>query len=193
MNAIKMIYRARIFLTTVFMLTISSTSWGSLGGVSGGGGNLISPKAPLYPINPELTEKLIHKAHKELQSYLSYKKNQYINKQMPAPQRQAFEPLFTAPEDAEMTLTHSHIDIQDDSSCFDPQMRAVDGSFKIQNSQKSICISAWTISQKSEASDIKPQSQALILHEVGETLGLTETQANQLQQESLIELRTLQY
>jgi len=102
----------------------------------------------------------------------------------------AFAPVFNSEKNIESVMTEVRMYVKDHSTCRDADQKPVDGSI-VNPVPDSICISAFNIANKTDAADIPPQSTALILHEYGELIGLTEAQAVMLQTLVLEELRGL--
>jgi hypothetical protein len=160
------------------------------GGVSGGGGNIIAPKAPQYPVDPETAEHMVYHSHDLLKNYVAHKKSAFKNNQLSVQQRQVFAPIFNSPQSIESVIKNVRLDVEDDEACWDTQHQAVDGS-TITRDHNSICISAYNLANKTEESDIPPQAAALMLHEYSELIGLSEDQAVRVQTIVLSELREL--
>ncbi|MGZ3772065.1 MAG: hypothetical protein ACXVCY_08185 [Pseudobdellovibrionaceae bacterium] len=160
------------------------------GGVSGGGGNLISPKAPSSLVSPDTVEQMIHHSRWTLFNYISLKRTAFKNNQLPEQQVRIFAPIFQSNINIEEIMNNVQVHVEERKSCHDYAHRSVDGS-TLSEHPNSICISAYNIAAKADSSDIPPQSAALILHEYSELVGLSEEQAIRAQQVVLDELRQL--
>ncbi|MBS1971082.1 MAG: hypothetical protein JSU04_12280 [Bdellovibrionales bacterium] len=176
------------YLMSLLLLITVNSAWSFEGGVSGGGGNTLSPRAPSYPVDPETAEHMIYNARGVLKNYLTLKKQAYLVGALPIEQMAAFAPVFSAKARVEDTIEKAHLHVSDRHACKDENNNPVDGS-TITPTPNSICISAYNISRKVDVSDITPQSAALMLHEYGELVGLSEDQAVKVQSAALSELR----
>lgn len=175
-------------LMSLFILLAVIPAWSFEGGVSGGGGNMIAPKAPCSPVDTETAEHMIYRARGVLKDYLLRKKQAFETQSLPAEQMQAFAPVFNANRDVETTIDSTDIRVAHRHSCWNADHQPVDGS-TITEDPNSICISAFAIAQKADVSDITPQSAALMLHEFSELVGLSESQAVRAQSAALSDLR----
>lgn len=183
------------FLSGFFIFSQMSSAAplrGFEGGVSGGGGNLLEARTPLKPIHPEVAEKIVHDSYAVFLTYIGQKRKDYFSKKLSPEQQVAFAPIFEAAQEIEAMARNRRMQVDDHSPCWDSNHRPVDGS-TLSRLPNSICISAFTIAQKSEVNDIAPQSAALMLHEYGELVGLTETEAVGAQIEALKDLREIAY
>lgn len=176
------------YLMSLLILITVIPAWSFEGGVSGGGGNTISPRAPSYPVDPETAEHMIYQARGVLRNYLMTKKQAYLVGALPIEQMAAFAPVFSAKQKVEDTIENAQLHVSDRHACKDKNDKPVDGS-TITPTPNSICISAYNIAHKVDISDITPQSAALMLHEYGELVGLSEDQAVKIQSAALSELR----
>ena len=171
---------------------ICSTSSAILfeGGVSGGGGNMISPKPPLSANNPEIVEEIVGRSQNTVLNYLWQKRTDFEANRLSASHREAFAPVFENPLRIEDAVRGTRLHIAEERSCWDSQHKPVDGS-TFSKEANSICISAYNIAKKADLSDIHPQSVALMIHEYSELIGLSEEQAVKAQAKALEELRAL--
>lgn len=176
------------YMISLLILMTTFTAWPREGGVSGGGGNLLSPKAPSRPVNSETAEHMILQARNVLKKYIHEKKYAFQSGALSPADMNAFEPVFNADLNVEDTIRSARLHINEKHSCWDENHQAVDGS-TITPTPYSICISAHNIANKADISDITPQSAALMLHEYSELVGLSEDQAVKLQTAALVELR----
>ncbi len=185
------IRRLTVLASFVFTSAICSASAAIIfnGGVSGGGGNMISPKPPVSENDPEIVEEIVGKAQTTVLEYIWQKRNEYENNRLPESHRAAFVPLFEADNKIENAVRSTRLHIADEHACWDSQHRPVDGSTVTKDSN-SICISAYNIAKKADLSDIHPQSAALMIHEYSELVGLSEEQAIKVQARALEDLRS---
>ncbi|MGZ3815135.1 MAG: hypothetical protein ACXWRZ_00595 [Bdellovibrio sp.] len=161
------------------------------GGVSGGGGNIISPKPPISLATPDAVEQMIHRSRLTLFNYISFKRSAFQKSQLSKQQMSVFAPIFESTLSIEDAIKKIRVHVEKQKSCFDYYNRSVDGS-TLSDLPNSICISAYNISAKADSSDIPPQSLALMLHEYSELIGLNEEQAVRAQKVVLKELRQLE-
>ncbi|MFZ3231501.1 MAG: hypothetical protein WA160_14940 [Pseudobdellovibrio sp.] len=175
-----------ILSTLILISTLPTLAF--QGGVSGGGGNIISPVFPNSPVSAETAEHIVYGSHTILKKYINRKLLAYKNKQLSEKQYQIFLPIFNSSKNIETIINTVRVLVPDEHSCWDAQKNPVDGS-TITNDPNSICISAYNIATKVDVSDIPAQASALMLHEYGELAGLNEVQAVQAQTEVLNELR----
>lgn len=178
------------WLTTLLLL-ISFTAERSnalMGGISGGGGNVLFPTPPSDPMDPESTQHLIRGLKTDVVNYVATKENSFREGSLSAVERPAFAALFELQPGVAQRVSVLGMKVEDDDPCFDFSHQEVDGS-TIRPGSDRICISALRIAKKVDKSEIKAQSMALMIHEYGEILGLTEEQATHLQQTVLKELR----
>jgi hypothetical protein len=177
----------RFLLSLIFLFSGVSAS-ASRGGVSGGGGNMISPRAPSKPVSLHTAERLVYHAREALLSYVNKKRIAFEKGQLGPEQALAFAPIFNAGQKIETVISEAQLHVAERHSCWDENHQPVDGS-TITPVPDAICISAFNISRKADVSDIPPQSAALMLHEYSELIGLDEEQAVQAQTKALEELR----
>lgn len=182
----------RFFLTLALYLVSIPTAWAlpglTQGGVSGGGGNILAPKTPLAPVDPEVAEHLVYRSYGLFRIYIQEKQAAFNEGRLPTQEQALFAPIFTSPERVIEVLRNVRVHVADHRPCRDAQSQPVDGS-TLSQEPNSICISAFNIARKTELDDIPPQSAALMVHEYGELLGLSEDQAVQVQGAALQELR----
>jgi len=175
-------------LVVAILLAFSGSVSAFAGGVSGGGGFVINPLAPQYPQNLEYTKRLIHKSTHDLEDFVLWKKNKWKQEGVPAEMKSIYTKLF---ENSKRDLLHvaDHIDIhiEDAGPCLTFEGLPVDGS--INSKPGTVCVSAKTFSEKVSYEDTSRQAIALSLHELSEIVGLTETEAVQLQVEVLKDLQ----
>ncbi|AZZ36384.1 hypothetical protein CIK05_06120 [Bdellovibrio sp. qaytius] len=178
------IHSALVILISILSLSMTS------GGVSGGGGNLISPKKPKVSVKPEAVKKLVFTAHSNLTNYIAEKFIAFKNNQLSAEDQKTFAPVFTANKNIEDVIQNVQIQVLIWESCRDEKNLPVDGS-TITSAPNSICISAFNISRKVDMTEISSQATALMLHEYSELVGLSELQAVRLQTAALNDLKKL--
>lgn len=175
-------------MISLLILMTALSTWAREGGVSGGGGNMLSPKAPSRPVNAETAEHMILQARTILKNYIHEKKYAFRTGTLSSEQIDAFAPVFNSEQNVEDVIHSTRLHINEKYSCWDENRRPVDGS-TITPTPNSICISARNIANKADISDITPQSVALMLHEYSELVGLSEEQAVKAQSTALSELR----
>jgi hypothetical protein len=178
----------KTFSLFILLLSVSPAYALFQGGVSGGGGNLISPLAPNKPGAPSVAANIIYSSKAKLENYVQQKRRQFELNQLSDSQRQAFAPIFNSKQSIEKLMKNVQVRIADQHSCWDPDRGDVDGS-TVSSTANTICISAYRFAKEDAVADMAPQSVALMLHEYGELVGLNEDQAIQAQAAALQELR----
>jgi hypothetical protein len=159
------------------------------GGVSGGGGNLINPTAPMQIQSPQEIKKVILSSKKLLKHFINTKFTQYKIGQMDQDSLRLYSVLFADNENnLHEVMEDISLDIQLNSPCYDSHGTAFDGSTYNQKLH-SICISSYTIASKCTRSEIPAQATALILHEFSEVVGLSDEDAISLQASVLAEIK----
>ena len=154
------------------------------GGVSGGGGNLISPISPTQNQDPLEIKNIIIKSTYTLESFLERQYLMYSNEGMNPENRCLYGYLFTNKESSIHELIQTvTINVPLDKPCYDDLGNAFDGSFNPNNN--SICISAYSMAKKSTKTDALSQAPALIFHELSELSGLSDESAIALQKQAL--------
>lgn len=176
------------YMLSLLVLMTTLSAGAREGGVSGGGGNMLSPKPPSHQVDAETAEHMILQAREILKKYVFEKKYAFHNGTLSAEQMDAFEPIFNSQKNVEDTMRTARLHIKERHACWDENSQPVDGS-TIAPTPNSICISARNIATKADISDITPQSAALMLHEFSELVGLSEDQAVKAQAAALAELR----
>jgi len=154
------------------------------GGVSGGGGNLISPIKPTqYQYPAEIKNIIINSTH-TLELFLEEQYLIYSTVGMNPKYQYLYGHLFTNKESSIHELIQSvTINVPLDKPCYDNLGNVFDGSFNPKNN--SICISAYSIAIKSTKTDALTQAPALIFHELSELSGLSDENAVVLQMQAL--------
>jgi hypothetical protein len=159
------------------------------GGVSGGGGNLISPTAPLQMQDPRDIKDIILSSKNLLKKYIDVKHSQYTAGTMDNESLKKYSVLFANNENnLHEVMEEIALDVQLEQPCFDINGNVFDGSTF--NQQKhSICISAATIAQKCNRPEVPLQATALVIHEYSEVVGLSDDDAISLQKQVIAELK----
>ncbi|MCB9073253.1 MAG: hypothetical protein H6623_06495 [Bdellovibrionaceae bacterium] len=174
------------FLGIVLFSLSAQAKLGSLfpaidGGISGGGGFFISPKAPNGQNSSGLTgQQVVKKAYKYI-----YNLSEAHERSQPI----MIEVTPTLNKFLESPNLHSALEkikplAYEKGSCLNQNYEAVDGStysFK----PGTVCISAFNLQYNVAASERLPQAVALLVHEYAEVIGLTEDEAVHLQEHML--------
>jgi signal-transduction protein with cAMP-binding, CBS, and nucleotidyltransferase domain len=158
------------------------------GGISGGGGNMIEPKAISIKMDVDLAKVMVHQSHEDLDQYISLKKSDFKQGKLSRDQMRAFAPVFNSQHKIEEVMDVVNLHVETNSPCFDAQLKPVDGSIYT-NKLNSVCVSAFNITNKADATDVLPQANALVLHEYCEVMQLTEDEAVRVQTEALKDFR----
>ena len=183
--------RRQVFMKFLSILVVLfSMQTHAAGGVSGGGGNLISPVAPTEKQDPKEIKNIINGSDCLLKRFLKAQHSLYTNGKLDVESQRLYTGLFSDKENNIDELLESiSLDIPIDKPCFDNVGNAFDGStFSPKN--HSICISAYSIAIKSGKNDVLHQAPALILHELSELTGLSDDDAILLQKQALDEMKT---
>ncbi|MBC7538663.1 MAG: hypothetical protein H7281_07570 [Bacteriovorax sp.] len=168
---------------------ILSLSAHAAGGVSGGGGNLISPIVPLEKQDPREIRHIIRGSKDLLKNFVDAKYALYLSGSMDFQSLRLYSALFAdSKHNLHEVMEKITIDIPLDKPCYDNQGQSFDGSTVDQTSY-SICISAFNIAQKCDENQVPLQATALIFHEFSEVAGLSDEDAITLQTEVLNELK----
>lgn len=176
-----------LILLIILCSLISSPS--NAGGVSGGGGNLISPTAPSERQDPRDIKNIILDSHHLLHNFIDSKYSQYTKGSMDDDSHRLYSFLFADQEDnLNDALEEIRVDIKLDKPCFDKNGKVFDGSI-FNDTKHSICISAFTIAQKCHKNEVPKQATALVFHEYTEAMGLSDEDAITLQKQFLDELK----
>lgn len=171
------------------MCSLMSASAYAAGGVSGGGGNLISPTAPTEKQNPREIRKVIKRSRKLLKKFINAKYELYMSGNMDDESLRLYSVLFADNENnLHEAMEEISLDIQLKKPCYDSFGTAFDGSTYHQKG-RSICISAFTIAEKCDKSEVPTQATALVLHEFSEVVGLSDEDAIILQNQVISDLQ----
>lgn len=178
-------------LFTLILVSITSlvvqARFGLDGGMSGGGGNVMTPQAPDQYTSPEYVDQFIKRGGiQTLKTYLSDKKERLAQGALPGSEIGTFEKLFQ--KDIFGSMQEARLMVEEKSTCYDSNGQPVDGNFYLQK-RYAICISALNIVRKVHRSEIKPQTLALLMHEYSESLGFTENEAQEIQKIVLDDLK----
>ena len=175
-------------ITILFLIFMTFNSY-SAGGISGGGGNLISPLMPEREQTPEEIINIIKKSNFLLKTFIAKKYELYAKNKMSKDEKRLFDNLFADKEKNIYELMEiTSLDFLLDGPCRDNKGNIFDGSTYVLNPH-SVCISAFTIAMKCDKSEVPKQGQALILHELSEVAGLSDNDAILLQKQFLNETK----
>jgi hypothetical protein len=156
------------------------------GGVSGGGGNVISPTPPDSFTHPDQVEKVVKNSHNDVQNYFFEAERDYRNglSGENTQYKNIYKALFSDGDKIHGIIKNSYPEIEDEKPCFDSDYKPVDASFSKGHDQE-ICVSAFNIARKVNRKEIKAQSIGLMVHEYVELAGLSEEDAVSLQKKAL--------
>jgi hypothetical protein len=186
------LFSASYFVPAVLMaglLTQTSPASAFVGGVSGGGGNVMVDGTPVHPTDTASVEAVVLGAKPALIKYLDTKNSVFKNGTLNAQQIAIFKPLFTSKKKISAVVRKVGVDVLTDRPCFDQMGQPFDGS-TISRDVNTVCISANSIASKVEKNDLDPQSKALLLHEYSELVGVTEEQARRIQRQAIDDFRS---
>lgn len=159
------------------------------GGVSGGGGNLISPTAPTEKQDPREIRNIILGSQHLLNKFINAKFALYSAGSMDYESLRLYSVLFADNDDnLHEVMEEITLDIKMDRPCYDRNGKVFDGS-TFNERKHSICISAFTIAQKCSKYEVPKQATALVFHEFSEVVGLSDEDAIMLQRQVLEELK----
>ena len=157
------------------------------GGVSGGGGNVISPMPPDRHLDPEHAEGIIEGTVNHVRTYLYDLELDHKNDRVTSAFKPITEKLFDGKKTILNIIDRIEPDVEDERPCYDGQRKPVDGSI-YSHKKNTICISAFNLSKKVHRSQLEDQSTALMIHEYSELVGLSEDEAVLLQKKTLEDL-----
>jgi hypothetical protein len=159
------------------------------GGISGGGGNLISATKPLEMQDPREIRNIINGSQQLLKKFINAKFVLYNANSMDYDSLRLYSVLFADNENnLHEVMEEITLDIQLNKPCYDSNGTAFDGS-TFNQKKHSICISAYTIAQKCTKNEVPTQATALILHEFSEVVGISDEDAIVLQKQVISELK----
>jgi hypothetical protein len=163
-------------------------AWASLGGISGGGGNVIISQMPTQSLDPEYVKHTVRNLKSSVVLFLQQKEQMFENGEMADDEAFIYQPLFEKMSSVAEALNPIPVYVDDKNPCFDQSGQKFDGS-TLAPKANMVCISAKRIARKLEQDDLTPQTSALLVHEFSEKFGLTDDEAIQIQTRVLAELR----
>ncbi|MBX2987150.1 MAG: hypothetical protein KF802_04565 [Bdellovibrionaceae bacterium] len=166
--------------SATLMFSNSSHALLSMGGISGGGGNVIYATAPAKPHDVSFVETRIKTAKPVVLEYLSQKEQQYRGGGMDSNQAAVFAPLFSKNHQVSEKAANIELKVKTTESCFDQKGHEFDGSI-LATDVDDVCMSAKRIAEKVELTELDAQSAALMIHEFIEFFGLSDEEAIQIQ------------
>ncbi len=173
----------------IVLASMINIAYAASGGISGGGGNVVSPTAPTALQDPREIRSIIKGSKELLYKFISAKYALFKTGSMDADDLRMYSVLFA---DNEMNLhevmEEIKLDIPIDQACFDQKGREYDGS-TFNTKTNTVCISAFTIAKKVDMFEVPVQATALVLHEFSEVAGLSDEDAISLQLEVIDELK----
>ncbi len=167
----------------VLPLFLTGLSGWAIGGISGGGGNIIAQGRPTVLASAEHAEDLVRTGSQQLEKYLQAKVAVRANLALlDDPLNQLFNKNSQGQNIFDI-LANSRVDIRDSSPCLDSAGNPVDGSSVM--APNSICLSSMRIAAKVDADEIPEQAAALMMHEFSERLGFDDGFAVEVQKQVL--------
>ncbi|GIL17947.1 MAG: hypothetical protein FMNOHCHN_03599 [Ignavibacteriaceae bacterium] len=179
---------ALVLLLSISQVALADSGSRLMGGVSGGGGNVINPMPPERNLDPEVAEDIIENSVAHVQTYLADLERTHRSPNSDTELKQLYKKIFDGPQSIHRVVQQVEPKVEETRPCYDAQAKPVDGSI-YSRKRNTICISAYTLSQKVHEAEIQDQSIALMLHEYGELVGLSEDEAVLLQKKALEDLR----
>lgn len=159
------------------------------GGISGGGGNVISPTAPDHLQDPYDIKIDIMASRSILQEFLIAKLDLFRVDNMSSQDKYIYSILFQDTEHGIIkAMKEVPIFIPVYEPCYDLAGRQYDG-VAVNSDTHAVCISAFNLALKVDKSDIPVQAAGLLLHELSEVAGLSDEVAIYLQNQLLKEYR----
>jgi hypothetical protein len=159
------------------------------GGISGGGGNVISPKTPRRLQDPVAVRVDILASRGILKEFIQIKLNLLHSGNMQEEDKKIYSVLFQETSHGILeTIDELPIHIPVDAPCYDLQGNEYDG-IAINSNIHTVCISAYNLAQKVDRSEVYTQAAALMLHELAEVAGLEDDDAIYLQNQLIKEFR----
>lgn len=174
----------------IMALSLSSVTYGlscSQGGVSGGGGNVINPTPPDEIADSEQVEHLVKASVVYTHIYFKNVHAQYLAGEIDSDIKPVFEKLFADRKLLKRTLSEVRPHVENERPCFDRELKPVDASI-VNSKAGRFCVSAYSVGQKVDVSEIPIQSAALMAHEYSELMGLDENEAVTVQKKALEDL-----
>ncbi len=168
--------------------SLTASVFDDVGGVSGGGGNVMNPTPPEGYQDPEMVEDQVKSLVSVLRTYLLNKHNEFKKGTLSPEHNRLFGALFLPPQNVFSVMQSVVPHVDDDRPCFDSDRRPVDGSI-FSHRPNRFCISSFSLARKVHFREIPAQATALMLHEYSEWMGLSEDQAQVLQAKALVDLR----
>lgn len=171
----------KIELPIAFIIfCMSSICFAHSGGVSGGGGNVFADSDVDRPTTATQAVALIQAAENDLEPYMQNKYVQLQNGALSGREKHIFEKLFKNSEFVFKNIKDNPVYIEIEKACETANKIAADGCI-FSPVQNTICISASSIAQKLNSSEIKHQATALMIHEYSELAGFNEEHAVEIQ------------
>lgn len=185
----KIMLKTPTFFILMMTLVASnlSYSFAKEGGVSGGGGNFIIAKPPDVLAHEKLVERVAKTSITDTHAYLIEKYRQFQTQTLSEVDQVLFTNLFTKSNNLHQVLQTFHPEIKEHKTCLDSYGQPVDASIAWIKENK-FCFSAYTLRNKVEKQEMRPQAIALLVHEYSELLGAQEEEAFQLQKHVLNEI-----
>jgi hypothetical protein len=159
------------------------------GGISGGGGNVISPTAPHHFQDPYDVQEEVISSKALLKRFIQAKHDLFLVNNMGQEDKRIYSVLF---EDNSHGILESmiyvplHIPVYE--PCYDLEGKSYDGA-SVNAETHSVCVSAFNLALKVDKSEIAIQAAALILHELSEVAGLSDDDAIYLQNQLIKEYK----
>lgn len=181
----------KTLLALVFFVSLSQSAFAIIidGGISGGGGNVINPKAPIAIQDVRAIRNIIVNSKELLKSFIEAKWVLYNSGSMDFDNHRMYSVLFfnddlNLHKIMNLIKIHSPIDLP----CTDSYGNTYDGS-TFDAEDDSVCISAFNFAQKVDMTEVPIQAAALVMHEFSEVAGLSDEDAITIQKDVLEELR----
>ncbi len=146
------------------------------GGVSGGGGGTV----PADPISAQDLRKIVEEERWELKQFFNAYEIIQKTRGKGNCQDSVCEKLFNG-EHTIFSVLDSDINFQESAPCLGPDGEPHDGYA----ADQSICLSLFSMVQKLDVSEARPQVLALIGHELSHLVALDEKEADQVQKAAL--------
>lgn len=170
---------AKVILVAGAVLNFENAAQ-ALGGVSGGGGNVIQTIQVTDFASVNETVSRIKWATGQVIPFLGREKALLKRGRLSGREAQLFGRLLNDADDVYGKILSRPIFIETTNSCFNSNDQAVDGCI-FSSRPGTVCISAKTISEKLNRKQIAAQSLALLIHEYAELNGFDEADSIEMQ------------
>ena len=175
-----------ILLSLLMPIGIAGANGGVIsdGGVSHGGGGTTNPN----PADPEwIVDASTHYSGRVLLPWLNAQEEIYGRLDQQEKSKSPFAKLFQDGRNIFDIVKSATIELRMAGPCFDKEGASWDGSIYA-SKPEAICISPYTMAPKLNENNMRPETIALVIHELSHLLGTTEEEARAIQQRAIWDL-----